>query len=122
MTKASIISIGNEILYGQIADTNAAYISRSLFSIGIAVVSSYTVADDIDSIIKSMKSASRDAELVIATGGLGPTDDDLTRQAFAKFLGTKLELQNELLEKIHIFFTTRKLQMPQKCKIQAYIP
>ena len=122
MTKASIISIGNEILNGQIADTNAAYISRSLLSIGIAVVSSYTVGDDIDSIIKSMKSASKNAELVIATGGLGPTDDDLTRQAFAKFLGTKLELQNKLLEKIGNFFTRRKLQMPQKCKIQAYIP
>jgi len=59
---------------------------------------------------------------VLTTGGLGPTDDDLTRQAFAKFLGTELQLQTELLHKIQTFFTRRNLQMSKKNKIQAYIP
>ena len=122
MRKASIVSIGNELLSGQTVDTNAAYLGENLLSIGIPVVSFYTVGDDIDSIIRSFNLASSDADLVLATGGLGPTDDDLTRQAFAKFLGSELELQKELLQKIQNFFTCRNRQMSSKNKIQAYIP
>ncbi len=120
--KASIVSIGNEILSGQTIDTNASWLGGKLLSIGIPVVSSYTVGDCLDAIVRSLKLASDDAELVLITGGLGPTDDDLTRQAFAKFLGTELLLQNELLQKIQDFFAKRNLQMPAKNKIQAYIP
>jgi nicotinamide-nucleotide amidase len=122
MKKASIVSIGNEILNGQTIDTNTAYLSGRLLSIGIPVVSTYTVVDDADSIVRALNLASSDADVVLATGGLGPTDDDLTRQAFAKFLGTGLELENELLERIEDFFTRRNLQMPEKNKVQAYIP
>jgi len=122
MKKASIVSIGNELLSGQTIDTNASWLSGKLLSIGIPVVSSYTVGDDTDSIIRSFNSASSDADIVLITGGLGPTDDDVTRQAFAKFLDTELQLQNELLQKIQDFFTNRNLQMPQKCTIQAYMP
>jgi nicotinamide-nucleotide amidase len=122
MSKASIVSIGNELLSGQTVDTNAAYLSERLLSIDIPVISSYTIGDDTDSIIRSFNLATSDADLVLATGGLGPTDDDLTRQAFAKFLGAELQLQNELLQKIQNFFANRNLQMPQQCSIQAYIP
>lgn len=122
MKKASIISVGNEVLSGQTVDTNAAYLSRKLLSIGIPVVSSYTVTDDIDSILRALKLAADDADVVLVTGGLGPTDDDLTRQAFGKFLGSELQLQNELLKKIQDYFAGRNLQMPAKNKIQAYIP
>jgi len=96
MKKASIISIGNELLSGQTVSTNASYLSERLLSVGIPVVSSYTVEDDIDAIVRSFNLASTDAELVLATGGLGPTDDDLTRSALAEFLGVELQLQNEL--------------------------
>jgi nicotinamide-nucleotide amidase len=122
MKKASIISIGNEVLSGQAIDTNAAYLSAELLSVGIPVVSSYTVGDDMDLIVRSLKLAGSDADLVLVTGGLGPTDDDLTRQGFAKFLGTELQLQNELLQKIQDFFANRNLQMSERNKIQAYIP
>ena len=122
MKKASIISIGNELLSGQTVSTNASYLSERLLSIGIPVVSSYTVGDDIDAIVRSFNLASTDAELVLATGGLGPTDDDLTRSALAEFLGVELQLQNELLQEIQNFFTNRNLQMSAKNKIQAYIP
>jgi nicotinamide-nucleotide amidase len=122
MKKASIISIGNEVLSGQTVDTNAAYISRKLLSIAIPVVSSYTVGDNIDSIVRALKLASSDADVVLATGGLGPTDDDVTREAFGEFLGVELQLQNELLERIQNFFYRRNLQMPEKTKVQAYIP
>ena len=122
MKKASIISIGNEVLSGQTVDTNAAWLSRQLLSMGIPVVSSYTVSDDVDSIVRSLNLAGGDADVVLITGGLGPTDDDLTRQAFAKFLGVELQLQKELLEGIQNFFAGRNLQMPVKNKLQAYIP
>jgi len=122
MKKASIISIGNELLTGQTVSTNASYLGRELFSIGIPVVSSYTAGDNIDSIVRMLDLASGDADVVLVTGGLGPTDDDLTRQAFAKFLGVELKLENELLEKIRDFFSRRNLQMPAKTKVQAYIP
>ena len=122
MKKASIISIGNELLSGQTINTNASYLGERLLSIGITVVSSYTIGDDTDAIVRSFNLASTDAGLVLATGGLGPTDDDLTRLALAKFLGVELQLQNGLLQKIQNFFTNRNLQMPAKNEIQAYIP
>jgi nicotinamide-nucleotide amidase len=122
MRKASIVSIGNEVLNGQTVDTNASYLSGKLLSISIPVVSSYTVGDDIDAIVRALELASGDAELVLVTGGLGPTDDDVTRQAFAKFLGSELRLQSELLEKIKKMFVHRERPMPERNKIQAYIP
>jgi nicotinamide-nucleotide amidase len=122
MRRASIVSIGNEILTGQTVDTNAAYLCEKLFSIGIPVVSSYTVGDEIERIVRALESASDDAEIVLATGGLGPTDDDLTRLGFARFLGSELELQDELLQKIQRFFGRRNLQMSEKNKVQAYLP
>jgi nicotinamide-nucleotide amidase len=122
MKKASIVSIGDEVLSGQTADTNAAYLGRELLSIGIPVISSYTAGDDMDLIVRTLNLASGDADVVLVTGGLGPTDDDLTRQAFGKLLGAELQLQDELLQKIRDFFVRRNLPMPEKTKIQAYIP
>jgi len=122
MKRASIVSIGNELLNGQVVNTNSAYLSERLFSIGIPVVSSYIVGDDIDLIVRMLNLASGDADVVLVTGGLGPTDDDVTRQALAKFFGSKLQLQSELLEKIQSVFAHRGRSMSERDKIQAYIP
>jgi len=122
MKKASIVSIGNELLNGQTVDTNTTYLSGQLLTNGLPVVSSYTIGDDMDAIVRAFNLASTDADIVLATGGLGPTDDDLTRQAFAKFLGTELQLKTDLLHRIQNFFTKRNLQMSERNKIQAYIP
>ncbi len=122
MKKASIVSIGNEVLSGRTVDTNAAYLSKQLLSIGIPVVGFYTVPDETDAIVRALKLAAADADIVLATGGLGPTDDDLTRQAFSEFLGVELQLHDELLRKMEDFFAGRNLKMPEKNKIQAYIP
>lgn len=122
MRKASIVSVGNEVLSGQTIDTNASYLSGKLFSIGIPVVSIYTAGDDVDSIVRMLTLASGDADVILVTGGLGPTDDDVTRQALAKFLGSELELQSELLEKIRNRFARRERPMPDRNEIQAYIP
>jgi nicotinamide-nucleotide amidase len=122
MTSASIVSIGNELLNGHTTDTNATYICQQLLSIGVSVVSVYTVGDDVSQIVRALKCAAEDADVVIATGGLGPTDDDLTRQAFAELLNVKLQLNETLLEEIRRFFERRGLQMPEKNAIQACIP
>ena len=122
MKKASIVSIGNELLSGETLNSNAAYLGAELLSIGIPVVSSYTVGDEIDATVRAFEQAGADADVVVATGGLGPTDDDLTRQAMAKFLGVELQLRDGLLEKIERFFAGRAVPMPERNRIQAYIP
>ena len=122
MKKASIINIGNELLNGQTVNTNAAYLSRELFTNNIPVVSSYAIGDDEDAILRAFDLATADADIVLITGGLGPTDDDLTRQTMASYLGTELQLQTDLLERLEDFFKKRNLSMPEKNKIQAYIP
>lgn len=122
MKKASIVSIGNELVSGQTADTNAPYLGRELLSVGIPVDSFYTVGDDIDSIVRTLGLASNDADIVLVTGGLGPTDDDVTREAFAKFLNTELQFHNDLVGQIEAFFASRGRKMPENCGRQAYIP
>ena len=122
MVKASIVSIGNELLCGQVVDTNSAYLSGKLLSAGIPVVGSYTVGDQIDLIVRRLKLAAEDAEVILVTGGLGPTDDDLTRQALAEFLGVELQMKEELLREVEGFFAGRGLRMPANNRIQAYIP
>ncbi len=122
MKRASVINIGNELLSGETVSTNAAYLGEQLLSIGIPVVSTYIIGDEIESIVRSFNLACNDADIVVATGGLGPTDDDLTRQALAKLLGSELQLQDDLLQKIKAFFTSRNRQVSSRNKIQAYIP
>lgn len=122
MSRTSIVTIGNEILSGITVNTNAAYLADKLLLLGISTVSSYTVADELDSIAQALEAAVEDAELVITTGGLGPTSDDLTRQALAKFLGVELELKKELMEKIENFFIRIGQQMRENTKQQAYLP
>jgi nicotinamide-nucleotide amidase len=122
MIKACVVSIGNELLNGHTTDTNCSYICGRLLSIGIPVVNSYTVGDDIKQIVRSLKRAAEDADIVIVTGGLGPTDDDLTRQAFAELLGAKLQVKPALLKDIRKFFADRGLPMPENNTIQACIP
>lgn len=122
MKKASIISIGNEVLSGQTSDSNSTYLSKKLLEIGVEVKSNYTVRDEVAAIVRALKLASEDAEVVLTTGGLGPTDDDLTREGLAKFLCVDLKLDNELLQRIQDFFSSRSLKMPEKNKVQAYMP
>lgn len=122
MKKASIISVGNELLTGQTLDSNSAYISSRLLSTGLPAVGVFATPDKTDSIVKSLERAVSDSDIVIMTGGLGPTDDDVTRQALAKFLGVQLELREELLEQIRTFFAKRGAAMPKRCEREAYIP
>jgi len=122
MKKASIISVGNELLNGRTVDTNTVYLSGKLLSMGIPTVKSYTVGDDIDLIVEVLGQASKGADIIIVTGGLGPTDDDLTRAGLARFMGAELEYRAELMNLISDFFVRRDLSMSEKNRIQAYLP
>jgi nicotinamide-nucleotide amidase len=120
--RACLLSIGNELLSGRTVDTNAAYLAGQLRTVGLPVVSIHAVADEEAAIERALALAAGEAEVVIATGGLGPTDDDLTRQALARFLGTELVLRRDLLERLRQFFDRRGLEMPERNSIQACIP
>lgn len=122
MKTASIVSIGNEILSGLTVDTNAAYISKKLMALGIATASSYTVSDDISKIAQAIERASADADIILITGGLGPTDDDVTRQGLADFLGVELVFAGELFEQIKAYFDKRHRPMADTNRCQAYLP
>lgn len=122
MKKASLISVGNELLDGQTVDTNAAFLGSELFCLGIPVLSRFTVGDEIEAIVRMLGLACQDADVVLVTGGLGPTADDLSRQALAAFLGVELELRQDLLGQIRAFFDRRGRAMPQANAIQACIP
>lgn len=119
---AEIVAIGDELTSGQRLDTNSQWLSQQLEALGIEVRFHSTVGDDLASNIQVFRIALSRAALVIATGGLGPTDDDLTRQALAEATGTELELHGESLEHIERRFSMRGRQMPPKNQIQAMFP
>lgn len=119
---AFIVSIGDELALGQTVDTNSAWLSAKLAARGIATLMHLTVADDQRAIVDALKLAVREGELVLVTGGLGPTDDDLTRQAIADLLGVELELDEAALAEIEAFFKWRGRQMNQRNRIQAMCP
>ncbi len=119
---AAIISIGNELLNGNTVDTNSNWLQNRLLTVSIPVVLSCAIGDDIKEIKNTIQYASGKADIILITGGLGPTDDDLTRQAIAEFLGVKLEFHSELFEKIKKVFIAINRPMVEKNKIQAYLP
>ena len=88
MTTASICTIGDEILIGQIVDTNSSYISRALGAAGIRVGTMLSIGDDRGRIIKTLRSELENNDIVITTGGLGPTKDDITKDALAELSGS----------------------------------
>jgi nicotinamide-nucleotide amidase len=119
---ACIVSIGNELLSGRTVDTNAAYIAGQLRTVGIPVVGVYEVADEEPTIRRKLALALEEADVLVITGGLGPTDDDLTRQAIAGLLGVELVLREDLLENLRRFFERRGVEMPEKNRVQACLP
>ncbi|MDD5457905.1 MAG: competence/damage-inducible protein A [Phycisphaerae bacterium] len=122
MNKAAIISIGNELLNGFTTDTNTPFICDKLIRSGVEVVCSLKLPDDIEKICEGLEFVSRDAEAIIITGGLGPTDDDLTRQALAHFLKVELEFNERVFENMRQYFISRNYQMAEKNRVQAYFP
>ena len=106
--KAEIIAVGTEILTGQIVNTNAQFLSEKLAEIGVDVYFQTAVGDNETRLLSLLEIASQRSSLVILTGGLGPTEDDLTKQTLAKFLGKKLVFDLQAQEKLDIFFSQRQ--------------
>ncbi len=122
MNKAEVISIGSEITSGQCLDTNGQWLSRRLAEIGVSVGWHTTVADDLGANVDAFRIATRRAAVVLATGGLGPTQDDLTREALARLAGVDLVLDEESLRQIRQMFARRGRSFPERNKVQAYFP
>lgn len=120
--KAEIISIGSEITSGQNLDTNGQWLSRRLAEIGIPVGFHTTVADDLADNVAVFRAATSRADLVLATGGLGPTQDDLTREVIATVAGVELVVDADSLAHIRELFTRRGREMPDRNRVQALHP
>ncbi|MCS7047147.1 MAG: competence/damage-inducible protein A [Gemmataceae bacterium] len=120
--KAEIISIGTELTTGQNLDTNAQWLSLRLAEIGIPVGWHTTVADDFADNVAVFHTAIARAGLVVATGGLGPTQDDLTRDVLAKVAGVELRFDEVSFNHLRSLFARRQRPMPERNRIQAYFP
>ena len=119
---AEIISIGTELLLGEIVDTNSAHIARNLRDIGLNLYFTTTVGDNETRITEAINLALDRADIVITTGGLGPTVDDVTRQAVAAATGRALEFRQDLYDQIADRFTRFASEMPENNRQQAFIP
>ncbi len=120
--KAEIISVGSELTSGQNLDTNSQWLSRRLAEIGIPVGWHTTVADDLGANVEAFRIAAGRAGLVLATGGLGPTQDDLTREALAQAAGVELAINESSLADIRAMFARRGRSFPERNRVQAYFP
>ena len=122
MPSAEIITIGTEILLGEIVDTNTRYIARTLRGMGVNLFRTITIGDNVDRIAEAINHSMGRAEIVITTGGLGPTVDDPTREAVAKAAGVELEFREDLWGQIVAIISRYGRKPSENQKRQAYIP
>lgn len=119
---AEILTIGDEILYGQITDTNSQWMSAELDQLGIKVIRKTTVGDTEEAILSSFKEAEERADITLITGGLGPTNDDLTMPMLAKYFGVDIVMNNDVLQHVKEFFESRGRTFTELNKRQALVP
>ena len=120
--RAEIIAIGSELLLGATIDTNSAYLARQLAAAGVNLYRKTVVGDNSERIAATVREALSRADLVICTGGLGPTLDDVTREAVALAYGRSLEFHQELMDQIAARFAAMGREMPQSNRRQAFVP
>lgn len=118
----TILTVGTELLMGQIVNTNAAFLSKELNELGVNVLYHLTVGDNPNRLETMLKNALEISDLIITTGGLGPTQDDLTKETIAKALGKRLIIHEPTLEKIKDFFKKLNREMSINNEKQAFIP
>jgi len=118
---AEILSVGTELLLGQIVDSNAAYLGRTLAGLGVDLYYKSTVGDNEGRVIDTLRRARDRADLIITSGGLGPTEDDLTKECIAQVFEEELVMHEPSLEQLHRFFARRGVKMPERNAKQALI-
>lgn len=118
---AEVISVGDELLAGSTVNTNTAFLSRELASLGFEVRRQQVVGDDRDDITDALSVAIKRSRLIVFTGGLGPTDDDLTKETVAKALGMNLVKNDEVMKQIEAYFSERSLPLSENNVKQAYV-
>lgn len=119
--RAAILSIGSELLHGILTDTNATFFAQELTALGFDVVSIAQVGDDQTNIVRALTRALGDSDLLITTGGIGPTADDLTREAIAEVCGESPAVDDELLRNLRAHFAARGSEMPERNIKQAWL-
>lgn len=119
--KAEIISVGTEILLGEILDTNATYIAGRLPPIGIDLYFMAKVGDNLDRLADTIERGLQRSDVILMTGGLGPTEDDLTREAIAQVMGEEMFVDEDAADRLRSFFTARGLAFPERNLKQAML-
>ena len=120
--KAYIISIGDELLIGQVINKNAAYIASKMNQLSVDVVKICDIPDDIELIKNEIDAGFKAADLVLITGGLGPTHDDVTREAIVSYFDTELVLNEDALENVKKFLEKRGIEFKEIHETQGYLP
>jgi len=119
---AELLSIGDELLYGQIVDTNAQWMSTALTQVGIRVIRRTTVGDQEEEILRALAEAESRVDIILLTGGLGPTSDDLTKPCLARYFKCELEMHEEALAEVREFFESRGRPLTEVNRQQAALP
>lgn len=117
-----LISVGTEILLGDILNTDAQFLSIELAKLGISVIHQSTVGDNRERLLAQLKEAAERSDIIILSGGLGPTPDDLTKEVCCEFFGKKMFLHEPTVEKIKTYFSTKGMKMAQNNLKQAMLP
>ena len=120
--RCSVVAVGTELLLGQIVDTNSSWLGEQLAAAGIDSLFQVKVGDNLARIVATLRSTLEQADAIIICGGLGPTHDDITREAIAEIMGVELELNDEVALVIEQLFTSRGRRMPQNNLRQAMVP
>jgi nicotinamide-nucleotide amidase len=120
--KAEIITIGDELLIGQVVDTNSAWMGEVLNQIGVKVNRITSISDDREEIISTLKEASKRAQLVLITGGLGPTNDDITKKTLADFFSVSMRFDEKAFEDVLHLFSIRGREVSAINRLQAEVP
>ena len=120
--KTAILTVGTEILFGQIVNTNAAYLSRELNNLGFDVMYHYSVGDNPKRLLELIHLAFRDCDIIITTGGLGPTQDDLTKETIAKAMGERIVVSDMAMEALKSHYRKSERPMTENNLKQAYMP
>ena len=120
--KVSIITIGDEILIGQIIDTNSAWMAQQLNQVGASIEAIYSVSDTQEGIVNALKEALANTDVLLLTGGLGPTKDDITKKTIATFLDTDLYFHEPTWERIQKLFSARNIPLRPAHKEQCFMP